>query len=144
MRSISSHRLWIGHAGDLRDPRGILDAEISAVIDLAADEPVAVLPRELVYLRFPILDGSGNTEWLLRAAIQTTAALLRDKVPIALCCSGGMSRSVLIAAAGLSLASGRDFDQALSEIAGGPTDVSPALLAEIASLTRSFAASGHD
>jgi hypothetical protein len=127
MRSIAPHRLWIGHAGDLRDPRGILDEEISAVIDLAADEPVAVLPRELVYVRFPILDGPGNAEWLLRAAIQTTAALLRDQVPTALCCSGGMSRS----------------GQALNEIGSGPIDVSPALLADVVSVTRSLLARGH-
>ena len=90
-----SHRLWIGHAGDLRNPRAIIDAEISAVIDLAADEPVAALPRELVYFRFPILDGEGNAEWLLKAAIRTATTLLRDEVPTFICCSGGMSRSVV-------------------------------------------------
>lgn len=114
------------------------------MIDLAADEPVAALPRELAYFRIPILDGEGNAEWLLKAAISTASTLLRDAVPTLICCSGGMSRSVLIAAAGLALATDREFDQALSGMSCGPIDVSPALLADVVAVTRLLVPSGHD
>lgn len=137
MRGISPHRLWIGHAGDLRNPRVILDTGISAVIDLAIDEPIAALPRELVYCRCPILDGEGNPEWLLSLAIQTTASLLRDQVPTLVCCSGGMSRSVLISAAALSLQSGKSLTASMTEVQGGAVDISPALMADVLRITSS-------
>ena len=57
-----SYRLYVvaGSCRDVRDPSKLLEAGISAVVDLALNEPPAMLPRELVYCRFPLIDGFGN------------------------------------------------------------------------------------
>lgn len=124
--------LWLGNAGDLRDARAVLSAGIEAVVELAYSEELALLPRSLIRCRYPLSDGGDNPPWLLRMAVESTVALLRAGVPVLVCCSAGMSRSVCIAAAAVALAEGRPINDTLQEIAGsGPTDVSPALLAQL-------------
>ena len=132
MRRVAERALWLGNPGDTRDLRTILDAGIEAVVELADNEPLAVLPRELVRCRFPLSDGGENPAWLLRMAAETVAAFLRANVPVLVCCSGGMNRSVCIAAAGVTLADGRPLCESLLGIVGsGPADVSPRLLAQL-------------
>lgn len=132
MRHVAAHALWLGNPGDTRDPRLVLDAGIEAVVELADNEPLANLPRELIRCRFPLSDGSENPAWLLRLAAQSVATFLREKVPVLVCCSGGMNRSVCIAAAGLALTEGRPLTESLMKIVGsGPADVSPSLLAQL-------------
>lgn len=132
MRQIAARKLWLGHAGDLRDPRALLSAGIEAVVELADSEPLAVLPRELVRCRFPLSDGGVNPPWLLRLASESVAALFRAGVPTVVCCACGMSRSVCIAACGIALAEGRPLEESLSSVVGsGPADVSPGLLAQL-------------
>lgn len=133
MRQIGNRRLWIGHAGDLRDARAVLDAGIEAVVELADNEPFAVLPRELVRCRFPLSDGGDNLAWLLRLAAESVAALLRAGIPTLVGCSAGMSRSVCIAAGGIAIVEQRPLRDVLSEVVGsGPADVSPRLYEQLA------------
>lgn len=140
MRQVSADCLWLGTARDARDIRALHDHGVRAVIDLAAEEPPAQLSRDLVYCRLPLLDGEGNPEWLLQAAIETTARCIERRVPTLVACSGGMSRSPVIAAAALSAAGGGPIDACLLRIIGdGPRQVSPALwnsISRIASLRR--------
>ena len=132
MRQILPYSLWLGHVGDVRDLRGVLAAGIAALVDLALNEPPAAVTRELVYCRFPLVDGSGNPTWLLRAAVETTAGLLREGVPTLVYCGAGMSRAPAVAAAAISLVSGDLPDACLTAVAqSGPSDVSPALWREI-------------
>ena len=101
MRQVEGYPLWIGTARDARDLRGVLDAGIEAIVDLAAmDEPVQPT-RELVYLRFPLADGAENPPWLITAAVQAVSGLVRLGTPTLVACDGGMSRSIVIAAAGV-------------------------------------------
>lgn len=135
MRRVPPYPLWLGHVGDVRDILGLSTAGIVAVVDLASNEPPASVPREMVYCRFPLLDGGGNPPWLLRAAVETVASLLRAGVPTLVFCSAGMSRSPAVAAGAISAVSGRPPDLCLTEIAqSGPADVLPALWREIASV----------
>ena len=128
MYEIVPKKLWIGNARDGRDAKSLLEAEIPCVVDLAAEEPAAQLPRELMSLRFPLKDGSGNSVASLRMAVTTVAALMRNDIPVLICCSGGMSRSPAIAAFALSLLGGNGSTQWLHEISRSkPVDVSPAL-----------------
>src|SRR5262245_40177100 len=132
MRQIPPYALWLGHAGDARDVRKVLDAGILAVVDLALEEPPAHLTRELAYFRIPLIDGAGNPPWLLRAAVDTVAMLLRSSTPTLVCCSAGMNRSPAIAAATLSLVSGQSSAVCLANIAKTvPCDVSPGLWREV-------------
>ena len=132
MRQVARRLLWVGHAGDTRDPRSVMAAGIEAVLELADNEPFAALPRELIRCRFPLSDGGSNPPWLLRLAAESVAALLRAGVPTLVCCGCGLSQSVCVAAAGVALAEGRALSAALAEVAAtGPADVSPGLLAEV-------------
>jgi hypothetical protein len=131
MRQVAGYRLWIGNAGDLRDPRTVLGAGIEAVVELADNEQLAVLPRDLIRLRFPLADGGANPDWLLRLAVNFVSALVKDGIPTLVCCSCGLNRSVCVAAAALASFETRPFDEVLLEVASaGPADVSPGLLAQ--------------
>jgi hypothetical protein len=131
MRRIDSYPLWIGTARDARDIKGVLDAGIEAIVDLAImNEPVTPT-RELVYLRFPLIDGGGNPPWLICAAALAVEDLTRLNVPTLVACDGGMSRSIAIAAAAMYWAY-EGVEKALHQIAqSGPADVHPALWADV-------------
>ena len=128
MRQVPNCPLWIGTARDARDVRRVLEAGIEAVVDLAVEELPATLTRELVYLRFPLIDGGGNPPWVLTAAGNAVAGLLRQLVPTLVACGAGMSRSPAVVALGVCLATGRDVETVLSEVQSGvASDVHPAL-----------------
>lgn len=128
MRQVAGCAMWLGNAGDLRDARAVLATGVEAVVELADCDQLAVLPRELIRCRFPLSDGGDNPAWLLRLAAESVAALLRAGVPVAICCSAGMSRSVCVAAAGIALAHGQSLAESLLAVVGtGPADVSPGL-----------------
>ena len=129
MRRIEGWPLWIGTARDARDIKGVLDAGIEAIVDLAMMcEPVKPT-RELVYLRFPLVDGADNPPWLICAAVHAVEGLVRLGVPTLVACDGGMSRSLVIATAVLWF---RTPDVTPDEVlrrvtADGPADVQPRL-----------------
>jgi protein-tyrosine phosphatase len=132
MRNVSGLPLWLGHAGDARDVRGVLAKEIMALVDLAVNEPPVAVTRELVYLRFPLMDGPGNPPWLLRAAVEAVAGLLRSGTPTLVACSNGLSRSPCIAGAAIALVRGCPPADGLAAMAAaGPSDVTPGLWAEV-------------
>jgi hypothetical protein len=132
MRRVPGFSLWLGHAGDVRDIPGLFAAGIVALVDLAIHEPPAPVARELVYCRFPIVDGPGNPPWLLRAAVETVAGLLRGEVPTLVGCGLGLSRSPCIAGAAIARVRGCSAEEGLA-IALGATraDASPGLWADV-------------
>jgi protein-tyrosine phosphatase len=132
VRQIPGYSLWLGHVGDARDVRSVLSAGIQAVVDLALNEPPLTFTREMAYCRFPLVDGSGNPPWLLRAAVETVAGLLRAGIPTLVYCGAGMSRSPCIAVAAIVLLRGCPPAEALAVVLrSGPSDVSPALWLEV-------------
>ena len=132
MRQVPGFQLWLGHVGDVRDLRAVLSTGILAVVDLALNEPPATVTRELAYCRFPLLDGSGNAPWLVRAAVDTVAGLLRSGTPTLLFCGAGMSRTPIIAAAAIARLRNCTLADAVSVVAqSGPADFSPGLLADV-------------
>jgi hypothetical protein len=135
MHEIRPYPLWLGHVGDARDLRGVLDRGITVLVDLAINEPPVTLTHELAYCRFPLVDGAGNAPWLLRIAIETTRALIAQRVPTLVFCSGGLSRSPAIAAAALALVESRTVEETMhtivTAIAPHAADVSITLLGDI-------------
>jgi protein-tyrosine phosphatase len=110
----------------------LLEVGISAVVDLALNEPPAALPRDLAYCRFPLIDGPGNPRPLLRAAVETVACLLRSGTPTLVYCGAGMSRSPSVAGAAIALVKGLALAEGLDiALQSAPSDVSPGLWAEI-------------
>jgi protein-tyrosine phosphatase len=135
MRPLPKTSLWLGHRGDVRDLGAIVDAGILAVIDLADNEPALPITRELAYCRFPLIDGAGNPAWLLQAAVGMVEQLLRTNTQALIVCSAGVSRSPMIAAAGLARWRGCPLEEALAVVQQtGPMDLSPGLLGEVRKL----------
>lgn len=128
MRRISPFALWLGHVGDTRNWRAVFDVGIQAIVDLAGNELPANPPRELIYCRFPLVDGAGNSVDLLEVAVTTLEHFLRANVPVLVYCSAGMSRSPGVTAAALARITEQSLDESLSVVQQtGPVDVSPGL-----------------
>ena len=137
MNQITPYALWVGHVGDSRDFRPILDAGIQALVDLSREVPPTDPPRDLIYCRFPLLDGIGNEEGLLNLTISTLATLIRMRIPTLVCSDLGMSRSPAVAAAALAQAYHETPEDCLQRVAQvHHSDVSPGLWSEITHLLR--------
>ena len=132
VRRIADLPLWIGTARDARDLLAIHETGIEAVVDLAMDEPPVQPTRELVYLRFPLVDGAGNSVWLLRLVVEAVTGLFKAGVPTLVACSAGASRSPAVAAVALSRWLGISPDDGLKRIGTG--DVSVILWRELTGL----------
>ncbi|MGL6096849.1 MAG: dual specificity protein phosphatase family protein [Fimbriiglobus sp.] len=139
MRKVADYPIWIGNARDARNLRAVLDAGIEAVVDLTLDEPPVAPTRELVYLRFPLLDGPDNPPWRLEAATDAVGLLAYQGVRTLVACGAGMSRSPAITAAALALIDSepRTADEVLAKLTEcGPVDVSPGLWADVSTIMR--------
>jgi protein-tyrosine phosphatase len=132
VREILSEQLWIGNAHDVSDVRRVLSLGITAIVDLAIDELPRVYPRDIIYCRLPLIDGGGNVPVVLETAIQTAVAFVTNEITTLIACSGGMSRSVAIAAAAMAVLRGQEIDQVLQQVAlGGPHDIAADLWADV-------------
>lgn len=135
MREVIPERLWIGNAGDARDPGRVLDADVAALVNLAAEELPPTLPRDILYCHFPLVDGPGNSPSLLKIAVGTVVSLLREDIPTLVYCGAGMSRSVTVAAGAVARWRGDPLEQTLTMLAAiVPHDVSPALWRDLKSV----------
>lgn len=132
MREIIPGKLWIANALQVRDIRTTLAPGVTAVVDLAIEEPPIAFPRDIFYCRFPLMDGTGNPRHLLTACIDTVAKLIEANRPTVIACGAGMSRSPVIVAAAIAQVKGRSLEASLIKLTEtGPHDVSPALLNEV-------------
>lgn len=135
MRQIPGHRLWVGHVGNARDVSQLFNVGIIAVVDLAANEMPLVFNRDMVYCRFPLVDGAGNQPWIVNTAVDTVAEFLTKRVPVFVYCGAGMSRSLCISAAAIARIETCTFADSLSKVTqSGVSDVSPSFFAEIQSI----------
>lgn len=142
MREIIPGKLWIANARQARDIRSTLAPGVTAVIDLAIEETPIAFPRDILYCRFPIVDGTGNPSFLLQACIETVTKLIAAHHPTVIACSAGMSRSPIIAAAAIARAKGLSLEDALMKLTEtGPHDISPALLTNVLEAMPSLAIS---
>jgi hypothetical protein len=132
MREIIPQKLWLGNTRDASDVTHIHDFGIRAIIDLAFEESPLQLTRDLMYFRFPIVDGEGNAPELLSLSIATTSMIIRNDIPLLIACSAGMSRSPAILSASLAVVRSQPPDEVLQElIQGNPHDVSPPLWVDV-------------
>jgi hypothetical protein len=128
IRDVYSGLLYVGNALDARDLRSLYDTGIKAIVDLAINETPAQLGRDLIYCRFPINDGDGNSDAMIQIAIQTVCSLVRDRTATLVACSAGMSRAPSIASASIAIITKQLPDECLrTVIENSPNDVSPIL-----------------
>jgi protein-tyrosine phosphatase len=126
MNEITPYPVLVGHAADGRAIKELLDQGVRAIVQLAAEEPPIVTPRDLVFCRFPLEDGSGNDADLLSLAITSVAHLVSRGVRTLVCCGAGMSRAPAVVAAALSIVEHRDPGSALKFVTQlHPADVVP-------------------
>lgn len=132
MRQVGEFSLWLGHVGDARDMRALCETGIEAVVDLALNEFPVVLTRETAYCRFPLIDGGGNPPWMLRAAVEAVAGLLRSEVRTLVYCGAGMSRTPAVTAAAVASVSGKSLAESLALVVkSGVADISPVFWKEL-------------
>jgi protein-tyrosine phosphatase len=135
MNQILPYPLWLGHAGESRDFKKVFDLGVKVIMQLAAEEPSLQTPRELVFCRFPLLDGPGNRAELLFLAVSTVATLVKMRVPTLVTCGAGISRCPAVAAAALSMIHHEPPETYLEKVLEHhPGDVSPGFWQEITSL----------
>ncbi len=139
IRRVYNDQLFLGNAHDARDLQLLYENDIAAVVDLAINEPPAQLAREMIYCRFPLTDGSGNSHALLELAIQTTVMLVGQELKTLVACSAGMSRSPCIAAAVIAIVTGEPLQECLiGVVKNSPHDVSPLFLSQVIEVTNKF------
>ena len=132
IRDVYNGLLYIGDAISARDLKQIYDHEFAAVLDLAANEPPAVLGRDIIYCRFPLSDDESNDDEIISAAIMSLQLLMERHFRSLVACSAGMSRSPLVAAAAVSLLCHDSFSDWLARMTvDAPHDVSPTLYASV-------------
>jgi predicted protein tyrosine phosphatase len=132
MNEIAPYRVWVGHAGDGRALEELFERGITAVVQLAAEEPTIPTPRDMLFCRFPLEDGTGNDPDFLSLAITAVADLISRGVPTLVCCGGGMSRSPAVVAAALAILEVREPGEALRFVTSQhPADVVPGFWREI-------------
>jgi len=84
-----------------------------------------------------LLDGEGNSSVILKSAVDLIVNFVHGRQRILVACSGGMSRSPLIASAVVAKIENIDFDEAIQQVTRtGPCDISPALYVAIKKLVQ--------
>ena len=132
MTQILPYPLWLDHAGGMDAVREYLSAGIRAVVEAEVEVAVSPLPRDLLYCRFPIVDGVGNDPDVLYLAVHTLAALVRMGVPTLVRCGAGVSRSPALAAVALASAFEESPEKCLQRIADERRcDISPGFWKEV-------------
>ena len=110
-------------------------------MQVATEETPLSPPRELMYHRFPLVDGSGNSPSVLMLAVELVASLVRLRVPTLVCCGMGLSRSPAVAAAALAIVRREPPDEVLRMLATyHAVDVSPAFWGEVRAVLTGFEA----
>lgn len=110
-------KLWFGTAADGRDLRRLHDTGIVAVVDVAWEEAPAVLSRDLIYVRVPLVDGDENCSDSIRFVLSVVDNCLRHGMPTLVCCSAGLSRSPCICAYAASVFGGLAPQECLDRLA---------------------------
>jgi len=132
MNQIQPYLLHVGHLGDGQHFKALFDENIRAVVQVAWENAPLQLPRELIFCRFPLIDGPGNRPEPIRLAIETVVHLLREQVSVLVCCDSGASRAPAIAAAALAQYTGKPLSGCLQEVTRHRhADVHPALYEHI-------------
>jgi protein-tyrosine phosphatase len=135
MNQIHPYLLRVGHAGDTQHVETLFAQGVRAVVQAAWEDPPVLLPRDLIYCRFPLVDGPGNRPDTVRLAVDTIVQLLREQVSVLVCCGSGMSRAPALAAAALSRFSGKPLNECLQEVTRHRhADVHPALYEHLEAL----------
>ena len=128
MNQLSPFTLWVGNASDCRNIAVISDHEIQHVVQLAIEEAIPSMPREVNLVRIPLTDSNENDPFALQFAIKTVSELIQSKRRTLICCSAGLSRSPATAACALAVVQEKHPDECLNDISKLiRTDVSPGL-----------------
>lgn len=124
--------IGIGDSSDGRQPPSACDASLNVAIDLDIPLSGGNLHRHKIGL----VDGPGNDEFTLIAAVLMLHSLNRKYRRVLVHCHEGKSRSVMVVSAYVSIIGGMEFDTVLRDVmkARGVTDYRPALYKQFVQL----------
>ena len=128
IREISPDLLFIGNAMDARDLQQLYEHRITAVVDLAANEPPAQLNREMLYCRIPIIDGDGNSHEIIEIAVRCVVTLFEKEFRTLIACRRWHESFACNCRVGIAIVTKQPPGDCLTAIISGLShDVSPAL-----------------
>jgi protein-tyrosine phosphatase len=118
-------RIGIGDSSDGRQVLSVIDAVLNVAVDLDIPPTQGKVYRHKVGL----LDGPGNDDALLLAAVMVLHALNKRHNRVLVHCHEGKSRSVMVVAVYVSIVGGMEFEKTLKEImaACGVSEYRPVL-----------------
>ncbi len=139
MIQLPNRPVWLGNAADLRDMPGLLQTPVTAIVDLAVEEPIPRMPRVINYSRFALTDEGEEAESIIAAALRLVSSSVADQVRVAVCCNAGLNRSPTIAAVGMALALKSEARAELRAIASlKAVDVNPALWSRVVGVSETL------
>lgn len=132
MITMITDKIGIGDSSDGRQVPSVIDAVLNVAVDLDIPPTQGKVFRHKIGL----LDGPGNDDMLLLAAVLTLHSLNKRHNRILVHCHEGKSRSIMVVAAYVSIVGGMEFDRVLKEImnARDVTEYRPALYAQYVNL----------
>lgn len=128
MITMITDRVCIGDISDARQPSTALDS----CLNVSSEDDVPLTQGNVYRHKVGLLDGPGNDDSLLIAAVMVLHALNKRHNRVLVHCHEGKSRSVMVVSAFVAIVGGMEFDKVLKDImkARGVTDYRPALYAQ--------------
>lgn len=125
MMTMVTDTIGIGNSSDAKQ----LDSAVDATLNVAVDLDIPPTQGNAHRHKVGLLDGPGNDEYTLMAAVLMLHSLNRKYRRILIHCHEGKSRSVMVTAVYVSIVRNMDFDKVLSDIMNlrGVTDYRPVL-----------------
>lgn len=109
-----SDTLAVGSYDDVMDVRRLVQDGIRSVLSLTAFPNLA--HSDVTWLKFPILDGPGNSPSSIARAVDGLRHLHANHPPVLVHCMEGKSRSVLVVALYLSLIESIPLPRAVEKV----------------------------
>ncbi len=118
-------KIGIGNSSDSKQLPSIIDGVLNVAVDLDIPPTGGTAYRHKVGL----LDGPGNDDSLIISAVLVLHALNKRHNRILVHCHEGMSRSVMVVSAYVSIVGNMEFDKVLGDVmkSRGVTEYRPAL-----------------
>lgn len=112
MVTLITDKIGIGDATDARQPGKAFDASLNVAIDL----DIPLMGGDLHRHKIGLVDGPGNDDYALMAAVLMLHSLNRKYNRILVHCQAGASRSVMVVAAYVSILTGDEFHRVMENI----------------------------
>lgn len=132
--------LFLGDLNDADNANSYEDHDVENILNVASPTAESTPSDEIVdeynYINVPLLDGGSNPDFLIQFVLET-AKELHEEGPTLIYCSVGVSRSVAVAAAVMSLENGKRVRENINRIrkVHPAVNVEPELAEQVSRIT---------